>query len=248
MSDQQTPPRYPDLADDDAYEGALSTLAVVTDALLDDVKALDDAEVAGPSRCEGWTRGHVLTHLARNADGFANLLEWARTGVETPMYASREARDADIETGSGRSASEIEADVDASAERLLAAVAALPVERRHVPVRAGSGVELLAHDVLWWRTREVAYHHVDLRGTYSFAHLPDWVVARGLDESAVRMTDESAPSLTLVATDTGQRGEVSGGGPAVRGLASDLLAWVTGREDGSALDTDGPLPALPPWG
>ena len=42
----------------------------------------------------GWTVGHVLTHVARNADAYTNLLTWARTGVETPAYASPEAREA----------------------------------------------------------------------------------------------------------------------------------------------------------
>src|SRR5256885_15091039 len=60
-----------------------------------------------PSLLPGWTRGHVLTHVARNGDGLGNLLRWARTGTETPMYASREARRADIEAGAGRSAAEI---------------------------------------------------------------------------------------------------------------------------------------------
>ncbi|HEX2301338.1 MAG TPA: maleylpyruvate isomerase N-terminal domain-containing protein, partial [Pseudonocardiaceae bacterium] len=59
-------------------------------------------ELSGPSRLPGWTRGHVVTHLARNAEGLTRLLTWARTGVETPMYPSREARAADIEAGAGR--------------------------------------------------------------------------------------------------------------------------------------------------
>ena len=32
-----------------------------------------------PSALPGWTRAHVLTHLARNADAMVNLLTWART-------------------------------------------------------------------------------------------------------------------------------------------------------------------------
>ena len=49
---------------------------------------LDPAQLAGPSRLPGWTRGHVLSHLARNADALVNLLTWARTGTEARMYAS----------------------------------------------------------------------------------------------------------------------------------------------------------------
>ena len=44
-----------------------------------------DADPSAPSLLPGWTRGHVLTHVARNADSLVNLLTWARTGVVTPQ-------------------------------------------------------------------------------------------------------------------------------------------------------------------
>ena len=57
------------------------------------VAALTDSQARAPSLLPGWTRGHVVTHLARNADALRNLLTWARTGIPTPMYPSRQARD-----------------------------------------------------------------------------------------------------------------------------------------------------------
>ena len=63
-------------------------------------RALDDARAA--SLCEGWTRGHVLTHVARNADGLAALVRSAVDGTGETMYASPEQRDADIEAGADR--------------------------------------------------------------------------------------------------------------------------------------------------
>jgi maleylpyruvate isomerase len=235
------------LADDAGYERALAVLADVTDRLLDTVKSLDDDAVRASSLCEGWTRGHVLTHLARNADGFCNLVTWARTGAETPMYASREARNADIEAGAGRSAAELEADVDASAERLLAAIADLPVERRHVQVRSGSGQLAPAHDMIWWRLREVAYHHVDLDTGYRFHDLPAAALRRGLDEAVERLAANDGPPLRLVATDLGWEHGSPEVGLEVRGTAGDLLGWLTGRADGSPLHASGPLPRLPGW-
>ena len=50
----------------------------------------DDA-FAKPSSLPDWTRAHVLTHVARNADAMVNLVTWARTGVPTPAYPSRES-------------------------------------------------------------------------------------------------------------------------------------------------------------
>src|SRR5215475_14847731 len=71
-----------------------------------------------PSSLPGWSRGHVLTHIARNADSLRNLLIWARTGVVTPQYRSAEARDLDIEAGHSRPADELVTDIAESAAGL----------------------------------------------------------------------------------------------------------------------------------
>src|SRR5918999_1732122 len=65
---------------------------------LEAVAALDDERLREPSLLPGWTRAHIVTHMARNADGLRNLLTWARTGVETPMYVG-DQRERDIEAG-----------------------------------------------------------------------------------------------------------------------------------------------------
>jgi maleylpyruvate isomerase len=57
-----------------------------TDLLVGTARALDDA--AAPSVCVGWTRGHVLTHVARNADGMAALVRAAVDGSGEAMYVS----------------------------------------------------------------------------------------------------------------------------------------------------------------
>jgi maleylpyruvate isomerase len=43
-----------------------ATLDEATTALLTTATALSDADLQAPLRLPGWTRGHVLTHLARN--------------------------------------------------------------------------------------------------------------------------------------------------------------------------------------
>jgi len=74
------------------------------------VEALPDPDLAGPSLLPGWSRQTLLAHLARNADALVNLLTWARTGVETPMYASAGARDEEIAETAARPASEVRAE------------------------------------------------------------------------------------------------------------------------------------------
>ena len=111
---------------DDEVRRSMARIGEATDRLLASAAALTDASAGEPSLLPGWTRGHVLTHVARNGDGLGNLLRWARTGTETPMYASRETRRADIEAGAGRSAADLAADVQATAIAFAAEAASLP--------------------------------------------------------------------------------------------------------------------------
>ena len=71
------------------------------------VTGLSDDEAAAQSLLPDWSRGHVLTHLANNARGLSNLIEWALTGMQKDMYVSTEQRGLDIETGAKRNGSEI---------------------------------------------------------------------------------------------------------------------------------------------
>ncbi len=90
---------------------------------------MTDDEARQPSRLPGWTRGHVMTHLARNADGLRNLAEGAIAGEERAMYPSAEQREADIEAGSGRPAAELHTDIERGARRAGRDVGA-PLDRR----------------------------------------------------------------------------------------------------------------------
>lgn len=74
----------------------LRSVREATDRLLTAVAKLDNAALAEESHLPGWTRGHILAHLARNADALVNVFEGR------PMYESATARDADIERDAGR--------------------------------------------------------------------------------------------------------------------------------------------------
>ena len=237
-----------------ADDPVLIEVTTATDRLLQTVRGLPDADWRAPSLCEGWTRGHVATHVARNADGLVNLLTWARTGVETPMYPSREARNADIEAGAGRGCLDLETDLDAAAERFLAACAELPEAALGTALRLGSGREITAGDLPWTRLREVEIHHVDLDAGYDFTRTAPWILSRLMDDSASLFAARVAHGgagleAELVAEDTGARwtfGEAPG--ITVRAPLPDLVAWVTGRGDGARLQTSGgALPRVPAW-
>src|SRR5689334_10380125 len=126
-----------------------------TDNLQRAVADLDPAVVSAPSALPGWTVGHVLTHVARNADAYTNLLTWARTGVETPAYASPTARADGIDAGADRPVAEQIADLREAHERLADAAAAMPAEAWTFFL-APTGASAAA--VPWARLREVEVH------------------------------------------------------------------------------------------
>ncbi len=75
----------------------MQAIDLVTERLLRTVNRFRDQDIERPSSLPGWTRGHVLVHVAQTADAMRNLLVWARTGVPVAAYASQAARDAAIE-------------------------------------------------------------------------------------------------------------------------------------------------------
>src|ERR1044072_8443012 len=122
-----------------AAERAVRLLPIVREATerLDlIVSGLDEHTSHQPSRLPGWSRAHVVTHLARNADALVNLLTWARTGVEHPMYASRADRDADIEEGADRLAQVLREDLRAASDRFMFAATELPPQAWKATVAA----------------------------------------------------------------------------------------------------------------
>ena len=216
-----------------------------TTRLVDAVSS-KDGDPAAPSLLPGWTRGHVLTHVARNADSLVNLLTWARTGVVTPQYASREARAADIEAGSGRSWDVLVTDVQDSAARFLDAANALDATAWATLLDLPQGPSPAAL-VPWRRLREVEVHHVDLGSDYTPADWPEVFAHRVLHEVASGLDDVS---LTLRPTGLGHPVTVGAGGPPeVSGPAHALAAWLTGRSTGTGLTVEpaGPLPSIPEW-
>ncbi|APY88883.1 maleylpyruvate isomerase family mycothiol-dependent enzyme [Streptomyces alfalfae] len=219
----------------------LASVRDATDRLLSAASKLNNDSIAEPSRLPGWTRGHVLAHLARNADALVNVL------AERPMYESARQRDSDIERDAPRPLAEQLDDVRESMAR-FEAQAALPADwSRTITLR--NGVTDSASRVPFRRWVEVELHHVDLGIGYELEDLPTEFVRRETAFLTARFSGNSDVPPTRVtdgthAWSTGRAGEPE---VTVSGAAPDLVGWLAGRRDGSALTAEGGLlPSLPP--
>lgn len=219
--------------------------------LLATVDALPEAALAEASPLPGWSRGHVLAHIAYNADGMRNLVTWARTGVQTPMYASQESRNADIESGSARSLAAQRDHLARGAEELAADLAALPADRLDAEVFLLNGKRLLGRDLAWQRMAEVEIHHVDLAAGHAPRDWPPALVSWIMDRTVAGFRNrDGMPAVEITATDTGRAARLGpdGDAQAVSGPEHALFAWLCGRSAGDDLSvTPGQIPAVPTW-
>jgi maleylpyruvate isomerase len=157
----------------DAAQGALSDqIDLATQRLLDEARTIRETDLRAPSLLPGWTRAHVLAHVARGADAMRNLLIGARSGQDRPAYASAQARAADIERGAAMAAKDLTADLADSAMALRAVARQLPDEAWLVQVRVLDSAPFPAAEVLTRRLVEVELHHCDLGTGYTPAHWP----------------------------------------------------------------------------
>lgn len=170
----------PSAAADDALASTVIGSAAAHQRLFTTLDRLDDGGCRRPSRLPGWTIGHVLTHLARNADSHVRMLEGAGRGEALEQYpGGYDQRAADIEAGAGRPAAALAHDVRSSAARLE-----LTWARTGPRAWAGHGLargrRWACRDLPFHRWREVELHHVDLGLGYEPTHWPEEYVAREL--------------------------------------------------------------------
>lgn len=200
-----------------------------------------------------WTQAHVLTHLARNADGMRNLFLAARTGEFVAMYASPEIRSADIAAGATRERALLVLDVRVAAERLMIELDAMPATAWEAAVPMSADVDALripATMLALFRLAEVELHHVDLGAGTDFELVPGPALDALVDVCHLRM-HERTPPFNLRVPASGRSWVFGDDEPqvTVQGAAHAAVAWLTGRGAGSELQAVGSasLPELPSY-
>jgi maleylpyruvate isomerase len=173
---------------------------------------------AAPSRLPAWTVGHVLTHLARNADSIVRALHAAARGEVVDRYEGGAAgRERDIEAGHARSTDALLADVRTTIERLEHAWSAGTDWSGRS--RESNGAEIPVRDLPRARWREVEVHAVDLGLGYEPADWPGEFVRLQLRDMEMRWNARRPMGLT------GLPPEALAVDPRTR------LAWLFGRTE-----------------
>lgn len=211
------------------------------------LNALTDPPASHPSALPHWSRGHVITHLARSADAYRWLLTLARTGTEPGPRADAPTLERALGEGAGRGAAELVADLTGSLDLLLGEAAVMPVERWSTLVPALAGWRHPAWFTLHRCRRELETHHVDLNLGYAAANWPADYVIWALDDTLAAFTAERFPVSRIEAEDLNRTWHPSPTGPTVTGPGHALLAWLSGRGTDPRLRSNQPLPTPPRW-
>ncbi|MFD7155934.1 maleylpyruvate isomerase family mycothiol-dependent enzyme [Kribbella sp. NPDC059898] len=219
---------------------ALNDVHAIADQLLALTADLDDPTARGESVLPGWSRGHVITHLAYFSEAMTRQVEEALQGRLVEVYdGGRPARDAAIEAGADRPAAELKSHLTQAVTALLASWDKvsptdwpLPILHRNSNLSAGL-------QATW---RELTIHTSDLDLGVTPATWPDDFCLHLLDFLRPRTPDNTHLILQSPETtwDNGTGAEVLLTGPL-----TSLTAWYAGRPTPTPIT--GPLPDLLPW-
>ena len=167
----------------DAVQRQLSDqIDQATQRVLDAARVITEPDLRAPSLLPGWSRAHVLAHLARGADAMRQMLIGVRSGRDDPGYPSAEARDAGIELSAGQTAGELMTDLADSAMALRTVARQLPAGRWQAPVQVLGSAPFPAAQLLTRRLVEVELHHCDLGIGYGPERWPAAFAALELTE------------------------------------------------------------------
>jgi maleylpyruvate isomerase len=208
------------------------------------VESLADDEMTAPSLCEGWTRADVIAHVASSGRALVKLIDWAASGEERPLYASRDARSREIAALAALPRKELVGELRASARNFAQQAERLSGELAAPQVQL-NGKALAATSIVALRIAEVVVHHHDLDTAWTIEEADPDSLLNALEAVVRSLRTKASPGMTLV---TEERDEwvIGDGGLRVVSDREGLLQWLA-RGDAEHIDVDGPVPELPSW-
>ncbi len=214
--------------------------------LLDFAAALTDDEVRQPSLLPGWTVGHVLAHLALNAEATTRVAIAAVAGEAGHMYPSVEIREYDIDRLATEDAATLVDRLSTSSAAWEAAwsVVTPSVMSTGVASRVPGSDQFPINTVLMSRLREVEVHAADCgHRRYTYETWSNAYVSREFSQLFNDVHGRTADHVHLI-DEYGHHhmiGEATQR-PAIYATRRAMVAWMLSRRP-----VDG-LPELTPWG
>ena len=221
-------------------------LTAVTQRLLGDTITLSDDDWHDVTGLPGWSRAHVATHLAYQGEALTDMaLEIERTHKQITWRGTQ--TDEDLNAGALRGALELQEHLDRSSAGLMRAFEQMDDRAWTTTVRTSQGA-IPASALMLDRLNEVVIHHIDLDLGFDFADIEPNLLRILLQWNLFRAAPRFSQFKLTVTTDEGFSA-VLGRGTKVtlRGSEANLVGWLTGRKDSSAvlgaegLDLSGPV-------
>ena len=171
-----------------------------------------------PSLLADWTRGHVLSHLARNAMSHVYLFECASRGEVGEQYpGGYQARIAGIDSHAGDSQKDLVRAVRESIYALEGAWARASAQAWAGSGKQATGALIPMHDIVFLRWREVVIHLTDLGIGYEFSTWPELYVRMELGRQVQVWASRKPMGLTILPQE------------ALALAPAERLAWLVGR-------------------
>jgi maleylpyruvate isomerase len=207
----------------------------------DTVATADEAVVRAPSGLPGWSRGHVITHIANFSEAMTRQVEEALQGRVIEVYdGGRPARDAAIEAGAGRPAAELVDHLREATTALITAWDKVGPEDWERPILHRNSNLAAGIHATW---RELAVHTVDLALEPTADSWPQEFCLHLLD--FLRPRTPEGIHLILQSDDGTTWENGTGQDVVLTGKLTDLTAWYAGRTPPGPIT--GSAPDLLPW-
>jgi maleylpyruvate isomerase len=184
--------------------------------------------VRGSSLLPGWTRAHLLAHLAANSDSHLRRSLAAVDGLEVDQYSGGAAgREQEIETRATRDGERLIEEVMLSGGTLVDCWQGLDTAVWSAKTKQLNGPDLTLRDLPRRRWQEIEVHLVDLDIGETYRDWPDEFVALFLPRLRTSVERRLSPGSKRPSAELDDRTE---------------LAWLYGRTQ------PGGFPLLLPWG
>lgn len=189
-------------------------------SMLATVDAMTPGAFAEPSRLPGWSRAHVVAHLAMNALSHVRLIQHASRGEQGEQYpGGPAAREAQINEASAWDPKRLTDELRRSVYTLEGAWAGANAEAWQGTGLSASGAVLSIADLPFMRWRETVVHLTDLDVGIECDTWPPLYVRMELERQKMAWAASRPMGLTLL--------------PAAANELSEAhrVAWLLGRLD-----------------